>query len=567
MLVQYYVLNALAKEFDAALRGFTITELYSQQKNELVVVITNHISSNVPEEEMSLCISVSPGFNYILLRRAVTRARKNSVSLFDNLNNSRIEGIAIHPCDRTLTVSVSGGLRIIIRLYNTAESNILLVDDTDRIVESFKRNRELTGTLLAAVERRCDEKIFDDESAFTEALRQHTGQNLSRALKELFPQFGPVYVKELMYRAGMLEDLKVEEEEQRAESIEHRALSIELGAMSVELRNPAPIVYISESGVAQLSVIKLKTMEHYEKKKFHTINEAVEEILVGRFRSRRGQTEKQPVMKKVGIEIGKIEKALGSIKNQKPTDPAALEYYGQLILSHLDRITKGMKSVEVPDLHKPTDTVIIPLDPALAPVQNAEKYFQRARKITKEREETERRSRQLAQRLAILKELEKSVLESETFTGVKSILEEHKDALRMLNLDQKGKEKSPLPFRVFSLEHGYEVWVGKSSASNDLLTMKHAAPHDLWFHVRGASGSHTVLKMKKGENVPREIVYQAAGIAAYYSKMRNASTVPVAYCERKYVRKPKGIARGAVTLEREKVIFVKPKLPLVESYP
>lgn len=584
MLVQYYVLKALAKEFDAALRNSTIAVLYSQQKNELVITIKNPVSRREAEEERSFCISVAPGFNYILLRRSVIRARKNSVSLFESLNDVTIEGITMHPCDRTMTVAVSGGMRVVIRLYNTAESNIFLVDRDDRVIGSFKRSRELSGAQFAFPERRLDEKILEDETAFAEALQRHADKDLPRALKELLPQFGPVYIKELMHRAETGE-IRAESEEQRAENEKKRAdggerraerkeritesdkrgvLSRALRAMSRELLNPVPVVYLGENGAAQLSVIRLKSLEHLESKEIPTINEAVEQILAGRFRARRGETEKQTLMKKIGVEIGRIEKALGAIKSQQSPDPAALEYSGQLILSNLDRIRKGMKSVELPDLHKENDTVVIPLDPALGPAQNADKYFQKARKTVKEREETEIRFRQLTGKLDVMKDFEMSVLEADASTGMKTILEEHKDALRMLNIDQKGKEKSLLPFRVFPLEHGYEVWVGKSSASNDLLTMKYAAPHDLWFHVRGASGSHTVLKVKKGENVPREIVHKAAAIAAHYSKMRNASNVPVAYCERKYVRKPKGVASGTVTMEREKVIFVKPELPQSE---
>ena len=131
-----------------------------------------------------------------------------------------------------------------------------------------------------------------------------------------------------------------------------------------------------------------------------------------------------------------------------------------------------------------------------------------------------------------------------------------------MNLVSKKSGKELPPFRIFSVVGGYEVWVGKSSANNDLLTMKYAKPNDLWFHVRGASGSHTVLKVPGGsEKPPKEAIRQAASIAVYYSKMRKAGRVPVAYCERKYVRKPKGMAAGAVILEREEVIFVEPKLP------
>ena len=116
-------------------------------------------------------------------------------------------------------------------------------------------------------------------------------------------------------------------------------------------------------------------------------------------------------------------------------------------------------------------------------------------------------------------------------------------------------------FRIFVVAGGFEVWVGKNSANNDLLTTKYSKPHDIWFHARGASGSHTVLKTSRNKSPSKEVIYQAARIAAYYSKMRKATNVPVAYCERKYVRKPKGAPAGTVTLEREKVVFVEPRLP------
>jgi predicted ribosome quality control (RQC) complex YloA/Tae2 family protein len=99
-----------------------------------------------------------------------------------------------------------------------------------------------------------------------------------------------------------------------------------------------------------------------------------------------------------------------------------------------------------------------------------------------------------------------------------------------------------------------------------MLTTKYASPNDLWFHVRGASGSHTVLKVSnKKEVTGKEIINKAASIAAYYSKARNASSVPVAYCQKKYVKKKKGFKEGSVVMEREKVIFVKPGLPAISN--
>jgi predicted ribosome quality control (RQC) complex YloA/Tae2 family protein len=127
---------------------------------------------------------------------------------------------------------------------------------------------------------------------------------------------------------------------------------------------------------------------------------------------------------------------------------------------------------------------------------------------------------------------------------------------------EKVRQDETSRFRKFVLNEKFEVWVGKDSISNDLLTTKHTAQNDLWFHVRGASGSHTVLKVhNKKESIDKKIIETAASIAAYYSKARNASHVPVAYCEKKFVKKKKGMKAGSVIMEREKVIFVKPGLP------
>lgn len=141
------------------------------------------------------------------------------------------------------------------------------------------------------------------------------------------------------------------------------------------------------------------------------------------------------------------------------------------------------------------------------------------------------------------------------------MMKQHADEFAALGLGDEGRPEQ-LPFRRFVVEGGFEVWAGKSSESNDDLTLHHARPHDLWFHARGAGGSHVVLRTGTGKGEPgKKAKEQAAAIAAYYSKMKNAGLVPVSMTERRYVRKPKGAKPGTVVIEREKVIFVKPSLP------
>ena len=128
------------------------------------------------------------------------------------------------------------------------------------------------------------------------------------------------------------------------------------------------------------------------------------------------------------------------------------------------------------------------------------------------------------------------------------------------------KEEPTVPFRIFHVSGGFEVWAGKSSKNNDELTLQYAKPNDLWFHARGSSGSHVVLRIGTGSGEPsKKAKEQAAAIAAYYSKQRNAKYVPVAMTEKKYIRKPKGATPGTVVMDREKVIMVTPALPAQEK--
>ena len=117
-------------------------------------------------------------------------------------------------------------------------------------------------------------------------------------------------------------------------------------------------------------------------------------------------------------------------------------------------------------------------------------------------------------------------------------------------------------FRIFKLSEGFEVWVGKDSSANDLLSMKYTSQNDLWFHVHGYSGSHTVLKAQDDvDSIPKEIIKTAASIAAFYSKAKNARSVLVSYTKAKNVQKYKGAKSGSVTIKNEKNIKVKPGLP------
>ncbi|MEW6428367.1 MAG: NFACT RNA binding domain-containing protein [Thermodesulfobacteriota bacterium] len=117
----------------------------------------------------------------------------------------------------------------------------------------------------------------------------------------------------------------------------------------------------------------------------------------------------------------------------------------------------------------------------------------------------------------------------------------------------------------YALSGGWQVIAGRSDRDNELVTFRLARPADLWFHVRGFAGSHVLLQGPAGEEPSREAVRQAAAVAAYHSKAREAGRVPVACTMARHVSKPPGAKPGTVQIRKEKIVMVRPELPEEET--
>jgi predicted ribosome quality control (RQC) complex YloA/Tae2 family protein len=240
---------------------------------------------------------------------------------------------------------------------------------------------------------------------------------------------------------------------------------------------------------------------------------------------------------------------------------------GELIMANLDRIKKGDAEAVLPDLHAGgRRKAIVPLHPHLTPQANAEDYFRRARRASRRAERAGDKHELATAKLKPLMEL-------------MSELEHLKDARRLTEIEEKvlfaapaGKEAARpadekaerlgIRPRRYTLEGGWTVLVGRSARENDTLTHRYAAPGDLWFHARQAQGAHVVLRREKGRpEPPRKTIEEAAAIAAYHSKARTSSHVPVSYTEKRYVKKVRKGPPGTAAMLREKVLFVDPAIP------
>ncbi|MGZ8490826.1 MAG: NFACT RNA binding domain-containing protein [Gemmatirosa sp.] len=110
----------------------------------------------------------------------------------------------------------------------------------------------------------------------------------------------------------------------------------------------------------------------------------------------------------------------------------------------------------------------------------------------------------------------------------------------------------------YELPDGWQVFIGRTDAANDYVSIKLAKPRDRWFHVRGMPGAHVVLRVSTEREPDRATLERAAGLAAYHSKARTGGVVPVSMTEGRHVSKPRGAKPGTVEIRKESVLKVRP---------
>jgi len=124
------------------------------------------------------------------------------------------------------------------------------------------------------------------------------------------------------------------------------------------------------------------------------------------------------------------------------------------------------------------------------------------------------------------------------------------------------KATGSLPYRSYRSTTGLEIRVGRGAAANDALTFKESAPNDVWLHARDAAGAHVVLRWQKEESPPARALEEAAALAAWHSKSRGSALAPVDWTRRKYVRRARGGAPGAVLVQRARTVMARPDAAL-----
>lgn len=235
-------------------------------------------------------------------------------------------------------------------------------------------------------------------------------------------------------------------------------------------------------------------------------------------------------------------------------------FSGELITANIHSLKKGMENCSLLNYYDPKGSYVdIILDENRTPQENAQWYFKKYSKAKTAHLYAAKQLKQARWELEYLENVLYSLEEANSTESIEEIREELREQgyLHKTNIRRKNVHKSA-PF-TFITADGYTIWVGRNNVQNDELTLKTSKPGDLWLHTKNTPGSHVIVRVP--EQIPDNTLFEAAGLAAWFSKAKNSSRVEVDYTRVKYVRKPSGAKPGMVVYVNYHTVIVDPLDP------
>lgn len=242
-----------------------------------------------------------------------------------------------------------------------------------------------------------------------------------------------------------------------------------------------------------------------------------------------------------------------------------LKLMGDLISANLYRVEKGMSSVAVENFYEDgCPEIKIKLDPMLTPSKNMQKYYSEYRKAdTAEKILTEQIAKG-EEELAYIDSVFDALTRTQSEDEVNELRQELSEQGYIRSSKLKGKLPKNRPPLEFTSPDGFTVLVGRNNKQNDQLTTKTADKTDVWLHTKDITGSHVIIRAE-GKEVPDSTVMWAARVAAFHSRAKSSSQVPVDYVPVRFVKKPSGAKPGMVIFTNNRTLYVTPLDPSGEE--
>ena len=530
MHTNYYFLRQLAPALTERLRGYRVAVCFTQEKDELVVGLTNGTN------EFWLKAQLGANFPALALPETFQRARANSVDLFPDLLGEQVETVVPWPQDRVLQLNFRSGARLVLKLYGP-RPNAIFRPAPDAPAQLFQQkllaDADLRPLPAASIPSTNDNKQ-DNQSAQSE-------KSAKSAIPATLADLPLRYLRTQGY------DPAPPETKTRL-----------LNQVLAQLEKPAHYYLIQLDGRTRLSLLPLgDILETLPGPDPVAALRRFVPMALGR-RALEMETKQLRQLLERRADEASTAAAHARQRLHALAHEAGYRHTADLIMANLHAIPAGATQVEVEDFYTGAARVI-KLKRTEKPQLTAENLYRKGKnQQIEERQLTERIARRETEALTALERLEE--LSTQPALAELRALRTWRKQHGLDPAPAAVKAATELPFKVFE-DRGFTILVGRNAANNDLLTQKYAHKDDLWLHAKDVTGSHVVIRHQAGQPVPEPVVEHAAMLAGWYSRRQHDTLCPVTVTPKKFVRKPKGALPGQVVVERERVVLVKPGNP------
>ena len=491
------------------------------------------------------------------------------------LGGGKLVNVRQEGCDRVLFLDFEctnelgdlEGLSIVCEIMGMYSNLIVINRDTGVIVDALKRvdltvssRRFVLPNIryeLPEPQNKLNILVHTPEEILAAAKNLEAEMPLSKALLRVIEGISPIVARELEFRV-------MEGATNRVEGVLTDKLTERLGELKslTESCSGKPCVVYREDGrpmdfcfmpVLQYGgYLKAEETDGFSATVdgFYEERDARERM---RVKSHSLQKLLSNLIDRTSRKINKQRAELSQCGNREQ-----LRICGDLLHANLYRIERGAEYADVENYYDENGEVMrIKLNPAISPAANAQRYYKEYQKAkTAETVLAEQIEKGQAE-LEYLESVADAVNRSDSERELSQIREELTEQGYLRQPRGKQQKLQKLPPKEYTTSDGFTVLVGRNNRQNDLLTLKTASKTDLWFHTKDIHGSHVILKTD-GRQPGEKALLEAARLAAYHSKARESSNVPVDYTLVKYVSKPAGAKPGMVIYVNNKTLYVDP---------
>ncbi len=570
-------MKALVSELSDNITDGRIDKVHQPERDEIVL----HIRTR--EDNFKLVLSASAAHPRIHFTKY---SKKNPVSapmfcmlLRKHLSSGKITGIEQCGFERILKISVEsynelGDLTtkyLIVEIMGR-HSNIILADENYKILDSIKHidfTISSVRQVLPGIEYKfppSQDKIYLTDFNVQTNLEFSPIKTADKIILDNISGVSPLCAREIAYDVFGECNIKGSELNLNKQSALKAYIAGFAKSVCDNNFKPCIIKDISSGKMLDFSPIPVNQYGSMAQIVYaDSMNDALDEFYYLRDSHERMRQKSADLVKHLNNNIERISKKI-VILEKTLKDASEKEQYkikGDLIIANIYRIIDGQKEIEVENFYESNAPLVkIPLDESLSPSQNAQKYFKKYNKLKTAQIEAKK---QLDTAKSDLEYLESTLVAVENAEAESDLSQVRAELIgeNFLNRkqDKKKKQQTHSKPMYFKSSDGFDIYVGKNNTQNDTLTLKFANSGDMWFHTKNIHGSHVVIKLGLDKNIPKTTLLEAACLAAYYSKARNSSQVPVDYTQIRNVKKPNGAKPGMVIYNSYNTVYVTPKKP------